>query len=160
VPLWIIAPAAFLVISIQIILTLMDTNFWPFCSYDLFSFLPTEARTRLIVAMYEDDHTVQTVSPGNILPLEFFRANHLIADVYFYPGNAKRKIAFAAYILDQLNNAPWIAFDETYAAATPQSGRRFVGFDLLAETTSTFAAKKNEPIPEASVDLLFSYGSE
>jgi hypothetical protein len=144
---------------------------WPFCPYDMFAF-PTDYNViyhRIVLT--EADGTQQVVDPGNVLPVEFFRANVLFA-LLFGSGsdrrmqrwygvgrdeNLKRTICQAA--LRRLNSDPWRAFDETFAAARPRSrgaAARFVAMTVVLDHYDFARYDPDRPLTPARRETLFT----
>ena len=116
--------AVLALILARLAVTVFDWNAWPLCSYDMFSRTwPTELAV-LRVHLSDDAGGEQIVWPGNVVPLEFFRANAILAESAAWAE--PRRSTFFDTLLDRLNAGGWPAFDETWAAAVPPPGRRFV----------------------------------
>lgn len=128
---------AALFFGVQLAHTCFRTNNWPFCSYSLFSFRPGLAVSTLRVIFHGADGSTQTGRAGQLVPLEFFRAQQVLYDVYVRSDDRVRATAVAHVLLDRLNSAPWAGFDETLAAARQPSGVQFVGFDIILQILET-----------------------
>ena len=141
----------------QLLHTLFNVNNWPFCSYNMFNFV-TPLQTKIIrVALHLDDGGQQLVAPGNILPLEFFKANSLIVNVYGVSADERRKEQLSEMILRRLNSDPWPAFDETYRAARAPHGSKYVGFDLVLNAEDYSQYKYGEELRPTAQTVFYSY---
>ena len=103
---------------------------WPFCAYDMFAFRVREPTRTLRVVLEDDGGLKTTVAPGNVLPMEFFRATGVLDSVYRQGHDERKKEQLAQAILVRLADEPWSAFDETWRAARPRPGHRFVALDV------------------------------
>lgn len=141
----------------QLAHTVMDENQWPLCSYNMFNFVP-ELRSQVMrFVLVEEGGRRQEVEPGQVLPIEFFRATSLCYEVYLVPEWRDRREVFSRQLLDRLNAAPWHAFDETYAAARPRKGGRFIGLRVVARTEEydEFPLRR----PQGEVSRIYSFRS-
>jgi hypothetical protein len=123
--------------AVQLAHTVADRNTWPFCSYNVFSFLPPLRLPVPRAVLHQDDGAEQVVPLGRVVPLEFFRARQVLLNVLMRGDDPLQGERVAAALLRRLNEAPWPAFDETLASARPAPGRRFVGLDLVLYTVDT-----------------------
>lgn len=114
----------------QLILVRLGYRLWPFCSYDMFAQRAVATPQTLQVTLIDDQGDATGVHPGAVLPIEFFRANELIYEIFVRGQDSERKQRLAADILRRLNEEPWPAFDETWASSTPRSKRRFVALEV------------------------------
>jgi hypothetical protein len=121
-----------LLAAVQLAQTLRNTNRWPFVAQNMFSHAVPPVTQRLMVELHDSLGGKHLVFPYCVLPVEFFRAQRLLLQVYQEGNDPERQERFTATLFDRLNGAPWRAFDEVEAAATPPPGARFVGFDLVA----------------------------
>lgn len=111
--------------------TLADRNRWPFAAQNMFAHALPARVPRIMVALHDSHGGKRTVFPHDVLPIEFFRAQRLLGDVYFDSEDIELQSRFAEELLDRLNRRPWRAFGEIEAAARPPVGATFVGFDVL-----------------------------
>jgi hypothetical protein len=116
--------------AVQLAHTLRNTNRWPFAAQNMFSH-DAPVMTRLMVVLYDSLGGERVVFPYSVLPVEFFRAQRVLSQVYLESGDFERQERFACALLDRLNDAPWSAFDEVDASARPPAGARFEGFELV-----------------------------
>ncbi len=118
-----------LLAAVQLLHTLRNTNRWPFVAQNMFSHdLPV--LTRLMVVLYDSRGGEHVVFPYSVLPIEFFRAQRVLSQVYMEGSDAECQERFAIELLERLNDAPWGAYDEVEASVRPPEGTRFEGFDL------------------------------
>ena len=120
-----------LLAAAQLAHTLRNTNRWPFVAQNMFSHAAPPVMARIMVELHDSLGGKQLVFPYSVLPVEFFRAQRLLLEVYQEGNDAERQERFTIALLDRLNRSPWQAFDEVEAAARPPPGARFVGFDLV-----------------------------
>lgn len=71
----------------------------------------------LKVVLFDLNGNEEVVDPGQVLPVEFFKARSIIARVFFGKTEQTTKDNFAKAILARLSGHPWSGFDETFAAA-------------------------------------------
>lgn len=117
-------------------LSVLDRNPWPLSSYDMFSRTwPSTIRVAR-VRLVDDRGAEMQVWPGNVIPLEFFRANALIQDAETWDPERRRR--FYEAILEELNRGGWSGFDETWEAASPAPGARFVSLSVEMESWTPF----------------------
>lgn len=121
------------ILSLNLICTISNTNLWPFCSYNMFNFNVEKSISRLKISICEDTGECQIVNPGNILPIEFFRANRFFSSIYL-KGSLNNE--FKKKVLLRLNNNPWGQFDEIMPAALPKYGNSFVDFQIIIQNIS------------------------
>lgn len=114
----------------QLVLVRLGFRLWPFCSYDMFAQRAASNPQTLQVTLIDDQGDATRVHPGAVLPIEFFRANELIYEVFVRGRDSERQQRLAADILRRLNEEPWAAFDETWAASAPRGKRRFVALEV------------------------------
>lgn len=120
----------FVLQTTQLVLVRLGYRLWPFCSYDMFAQRAVPRPRTLQVTLTDDRGDAVQVQPGNVLPVEFFRANELLYEVFVRGQDRQRKRQLASDILRRLNEEPWSAFDETWAARAAQKGRRFVSLEV------------------------------
>jgi hypothetical protein len=120
-----------LLVAVQLIHTLQNANRWPFVAQNMFSHTAPLVVPRLMVVLHDSLGGARVVFPYSVLPVEFFRAQRLLYQVYLEGEDADRQERFAVTLLARLNDDPWPAFDEVEAPARPPPSARFVGFDLV-----------------------------
>lgn len=121
-----------LLVAVQVVHTLRNTNRWPFVAQNMFSHAAPAVTPRLMVVLHDSLGGSRGVFPYSVLPVEFFRAQRLLFQVFVEGDDAERQERFAVTMLDRLNEAPWSAFDEVEASVRPPPGARFVGFELVS----------------------------
>lgn len=84
---------------IQLAHSIFNVNNWPFCSYNMFNHLAPLQVNVIKVKLYESTGGEKIVEPGNILPIEFFRANRLISKVYISSNNKTNKERLSQIII-------------------------------------------------------------
>jgi hypothetical protein len=119
------------VLGVQLHHTLRNTNRWPWCSYNMFSYrkraTAQQLRTRLIT---ERGSIVGPADPWGLLPLEFFRVVALLERLFFTEDDQAARERFCRQTLDRLNRRPWGGWDEVKAALVVPAGERFVALEL------------------------------
>jgi hypothetical protein len=142
---------------IQLFHTFVNVNHWPFCSYNMFNVTTPSRVITLKAILYQADGSRQTVSPGRILPIEFFRANNLVSEVYRKSDQREVQDLLSADIIFRLNNAPWGAFDETFSSARPIGDSPFTGIEIVA-CEENFADLVNSPFGnQSNQTTLYGY---
>ncbi len=122
----------FIIQAVQLPLALFHgTGLWPFSPYTMFAFQPPPRSSRFHVVLHESSGRTQLVEPGNVLPIEFFRANALLRLTYSPGGDGRRQAELARVMLTRLRESPWEAFDEVRAAARPSPGAVFTRLDIV-----------------------------
>jgi hypothetical protein len=129
---------------------------WPFCAYDMFALREGPTHGALAVELVDDAGQRVLVAPGNVLPLEFFRAAAVIERV-FVRGDEPGKQALAASILDSLARKPWSSFDEVWASARPTAGRHFVRLRLVRLTQSIELGPHGAALVNGRAERLYDY---
>jgi hypothetical protein len=104
---------------------------WPFCAYDMFALRSASPHAALVVELTDDAGERALVAPGNVAPLEFFRAAAVVERALVRGSDTALKERVAARLLRQLELAPWSGFDEVWPAARPHPGRHFVRLRVL-----------------------------
>jgi hypothetical protein len=158
-----VAFCAFFIVQLAQVLTpvMPALKLWPFCPYNLFAFRINLREVQYFqVILREDDGVTQTVAPGHVVPMEFFRANGILINVFWLGKDKARQDAIARTLLDHLNKHPWPEFDETYPAARPRPGHRFVGLDIVGAVWDFADYRYAEPFPPKQTLVLFSYHVE
>ncbi|KFE68870.1 hypothetical protein [Hyalangium minutum] len=121
-----------LLVAVQLVHTLRNTNRWPFVAQNMFSHAVPAVTPRLMVVLHDSLGGSRVVFPYSVLPVEFFRAQRLLFQVFVEGDDAERQERFAVTMLDRLNEAPWAALDEVESSIRPPPGARFVGFELVS----------------------------
>jgi hypothetical protein len=117
--------------AVQLACTATGTSPWPFAAYDMFDYLATRTVPTWIVVLVQDDGVEREVYPGNVVPVEFFRANALFRELFGRTPTAIDREAVVERLLARLNQGGWPAFDETWPAAVPEAGTRFVDLRVV-----------------------------
>jgi hypothetical protein len=141
----------------QLLLTILDRSYWPLCSYNMFSRVRPLTSSVPKVLLYEDSGAVRTADVWEVLPLEFFRAISLTQRAFYAGDDEARKERLAAFILESLNRRPWGAFDQTYQAARPSPGARFVGISFARWRIDLAGYQGGAPTP-LDEEIVFTYG--
>lgn len=146
-----------IVLAIQLAQTLRDRSPWPLCAYNMFNrTLPLRFAT-MRVRLHDGSGAAFIVDPGEMLPLEFFRARSIMQDVFYAGNDERQKALLAAWMLRNLNERPWRAFDETFAAARPSEGARFVKLDVLVWGLDVSRMTAGAPLTPFEESSLFTY---
>lgn len=106
-------------------------DLWPFAPYIMFSYLQPPSMRRPHLVLHDSSGRSQLVEPGNVLPIEFFRASILLRAVYAPESDPRLKIELARAMLARLREVPWGAFDEVWAAARPSPGATFTRLEVV-----------------------------
>lgn len=109
--------------------TVRNQSTWPLCSYNMFSRLAPLDMDTLQARLSLASGARVSVNAWEVIPLEFFRAAHLVQRVYMNPSPEETRAALAALLIRLLNESPWGGFDQTYPApplAAPVVGLAFV----------------------------------
>lgn len=128
---------AFLLVGLILFFSFDNYHFWkeqdnfPFTSHGLFNSLSTPETELLRFVVHDNQGGRVMVDPGRVIPIEWYRAIGLAENVWVLDEDPRRKEQVAQLLLNRLNDAPWHAFDETYASVRPEPGRRFVGLEML-----------------------------
>jgi hypothetical protein len=96
---------------IQLTLTLINRNAWPFSSYNMFNFVPAPKGYIPKVEVHFEDGSVVRTDVAELMPLEFFRTNGLL-QAHIYESNRPGADNIADFLIDYLNQNEWEAFDE------------------------------------------------
>lgn len=97
------------------------------------------------------------VWPGNVIPIEYYRTNSLVANV-FLRGDDATKQALCDALLDLLNGGCPSRFDEMLPLVRPRSGRKFVGLDLvLIPMDLSVPGPCRRLTPESAALTLYSF---
>ena len=143
--------------AIQFSQTCLNTSYWPFCPYNMFSLIPAYHRHRIKAIVYQDDNSKRTVELGNVLPIEYFRTRNLIDNVYVNNHNSRQQTLLAEDIVFWLNNKPWKAFDETYASVTVTPGHSIVGIDIVKQSVDFSDYSHSRRIKVLDEVVVYSY---
>ncbi|MFI6761058.1 hypothetical protein ACIBF5_18170 [Micromonospora sp. NPDC050417] len=123
--------ATALTLGLQMRHTVKNTNRWPWCSYNMFSYRKShramQLRTRLVTA---SGVCVGPTDPWGLLPLEFFRVISLLERIFFTQQDMAVREEFCRGVLARLNRAPWKGWDEVKPALLAPPGQRFAALEL------------------------------
>ena len=103
-----------------------NDNAWPFCGYNMFNQHVRSGMRSLRAELTASNGETVICAMGNLMPVEFFRANQMARDVWVNGEDEAGKAALAAYVLQRLNHDPWTQRDEIMAPPRPPAGSRFV----------------------------------
>lgn len=119
-----IVAGGLLYLGAQVAHTLRNTNNWPWCAYNMFSYHSGDRAYQARVRLLTDCGTaIGPTDPWGLLPLEFFRVVSLIDDIFIEHPEDNRQESFCRSALDLLNSSSWRNFDERRASFTPRGGR-------------------------------------
>ena len=133
---------------------------WPFCAYDMFAFRVSQPTRTLRVVLEDDAGDKTMVAPGNVLPMEFFRAAGVIDSIYRRGHDEQKKQQLARDILARLEDEPWRPFDETWHAARPRPGHRFVAFDVQEIEQEIRMTDRGAVLVDLVVHPLFHHAAQ
>ncbi len=131
-------------------------NGWPLCSYDMFALRVAPPHSTVSVVLTDDRGARQRVHPGNVLPLEFFRAMALVNRTYLSHADEATRERLARVALSELRRS-WPAFDEVWAAARPEPGHNFVGIAFYVERQVLSKTGRGVRLRTEAERLLYSY---
>lgn len=114
-------------VATQLFHTFTDSNNWPFSSYNMFNRIPKPIMKTYVADIYSSDGSILEVSASNLLPIEFFRANPIMHQV-FNGKDIGAKARFEEQILNRINHRPWKDFDEV--RGSPKSKTPFVALKI------------------------------
>jgi len=117
-------------ISIQLFHTWNNKNRWPFVAQNMFAHDLPDPVKRIVCIVRDTNGIQKTVFPYAILPVEFFRAQRMLIQVFLTGNDEDKQAEFAKYILDRLNNSPWIGIDEIESPVRPSDGAIFTRLTL------------------------------
>ncbi|MEZ8099083.1 hypothetical protein [Vibrio bivalvicida] len=143
---------------LQITLTYLNQNIWPFSGHAFFSFRPGETIYLKRIVIEDEQGNAIYGHPANYMPLEFFKANRVIIHM-FTDSNItdSEKSDFLTALLDNAKYHPWSKFDETYASVSiPEE---FVASSIRYEViprTYPFDSQIMEPIVSDPI-VQFTY---
>jgi hypothetical protein len=130
---------------------------WPLCSYNMFAYRYRGPTRVVSVVLAQDDGTLIRTRPGNVLPIEFFRANALVKRVFVHQDNLRMKDLLSSSILDRLRDPHWAAFDEVWAPVRPNAGQNFTG--LAVDVLDVLIDERDRPVGVAVVGAKRLYRS-
>ncbi|MFF4139491.1 hypothetical protein ACFY1B_50925 [Streptomyces mirabilis] len=144
-----------LYLGLQVTSTVRNTNRWPWCTYNMFSYRsrdrPLQARVRLLT---DRGTAVGPADPWGLLPLEFFRVVSLIDDVFIELRERGRQEAFCRAVLDLLNRTSWSRYDERRASFAAPPGERFVAVEVFLVSVDLRICDPYDRTDVVSVELL------
>jgi hypothetical protein len=117
-------------VTVQLTLTALDRNVWPFCSYNLFNRVLPHRIPQPRVRLLEGDHASKLLPVHGMMPLEFFRVVRIFGMIYRDSSDEELKRRFSERLLRRLNTEPWGAFDEVKASYRPSTPDGFSGFEV------------------------------
>lgn len=120
--------------TVQLAQTLLGTYAWPFTPYALFWWNRNPSVGRLEATLRLDDGGERRVAASELAPLEFFLTEELLWERFVLSEDDADQQALLGALLRNLNEHPWVQFDEIPAAPRAPRGRRFVGLALELRT--------------------------
>ncbi|MFI9003769.1 hypothetical protein [Streptomyces sp. NPDC053541] len=115
----------------QVVHTVLNTNRWPFCTFNMFAYHKRDQALQMRVRLFMDDgETVGPTDPWSLLPLEFFRVVSVLERVFHAQDDVEVRDRFCRQALERLNRRGWRAWDEVKPAFRAGPGRRFVAMEL------------------------------
>lgn len=147
------------VAAVRIAHTVLRVSRWPIAAYDLFcEVFPNDLHLYTIVL--DDCHGRQySALPGQVVPIEYFRTNGLIGNVYVRSSDTARKHRLALLLLSRLNEQPWSVFDEVAPSIRPLPGRRFVRLRIYSSYFQFDRLAISAPISDQGVPVQVIFDS-
>lgn len=137
------------ILTVQLICTAIDLNFYPFCSYNMFNSIPADHVWQFRVNVIDGNGDSQSVHPGRLMPTEFFKASYVLEKIFVNPAVApETKRAVWHRIVRRLSEQRWQGFDEIYPALPWKAGSTFEIELVRATVDSNF---KLQPGPSREV---------
>lgn len=153
---WMVLLLAFC--SAQISLTVLDRNAWPLSSHNFFAFQPGVLVQRVELELTAADGRRLVGVPGQFMPIEFFRANRIVQQVFAPDEFDEPKRQLAAETLRLLRTDPWPKFDETLPAITAGSADFLpVQLDVVVEDRWYDPAGRSTRARVSERHTIFSY---
>lgn len=115
----------------QVVHTVLNTNRWPFCTFNMFAYHKRDQALQMRVRLFTDDgEAIGPTDPWSLLPLEFFRVVSVLERVFHAQDDIEVRDRFCRQALERLNRRSRRAWDEVKASFRPGPGRRFVAMEL------------------------------
>jgi hypothetical protein len=125
------ALATFGYLAVQSVCTMRNSNSWPFCSYNMFSYRVGDRCHQPRVRLVTDRGTVLgPTDPWGLLPVDFFRVESILKIIFSARASRRVRDRFCADVLRRLNARPWPRWEEVVESFRPAPGERFVGMEL------------------------------
>lgn len=99
--------------------TLLNRNFWPISSYNMFNDAFSDGVARFEVDLLTFGGWEGGWHPANLFPVPFFRAVEVFERVYLDDEFGADRRLFSLRVLQRLNEKPWNGFNEVRPAARP-----------------------------------------
>jgi hypothetical protein len=123
-------PLAVAFMAGQFVHTLMNRNWWPFASFNMFSFsCPDTPRRRLAILVTASGECVGPIPAWRLLPLEYFRVDALMKECFQGARSTQRRAAVASHVLQRVNAGTWRAWDEI-KESPPPAASPYVGVEF------------------------------
>lgn len=143
--------------SIQLLHTIFDQNSWPFCSYNMFNTILPLKFTLYTAILTKADGSQQHEEVWKLLPVEFFKAYHMIEKIYIDGKDRKTQDTFSKNLLNRLNRDPWIRFDERFPSASSAHHEKFVAIEILTNEQDFTAYSAKKPLIPVKVGSVYKY---
>ncbi|MFG2357838.1 hypothetical protein [Streptomyces sp. NPDC048521] len=150
-----VVASGLLYLGMQVGHTVRNSNRWPWCSYNMFSYRSRDRAYQARVRLFTDRSTVVgPADPWGLLPLEFFRVVSLVDDVFIEMREQGRQEQFCRSVIELLNTSSWSRFDERRASFTPPPGERFVAIEVYLVVVDFRVCDPQDRTDVVSAELL------
>ncbi|MCM1946604.1 hypothetical protein NC315_14635 [Streptomyces sp. G2] len=145
----------------QVVHTVLNTNRWPFCTFNMFAYHKRDQALQMRVRLVTDDGgTVGPTDPWSLLPLEFFRVVSVLERVFYAQDDIEVRDRFCRQTLERLNRRGWRAWDEVKASFSAGPGRRFVAMELYFVEVDFRTCSPFDRTSVTSAELVHRYDPE
>ncbi|NML48990.1 hypothetical protein HHL19_01235 [Streptomyces sp. R302] len=145
----------------QVVHTVLNTNRWPFCTFNMFAYHKRDQALQMRVRLFTDDgEAVGPTDPWSLLPLEFFRVVSVLERVFHAQDDVEVRDRFCRQALERLNRRGWRAWDEVKASFSAGPGRRFVAMELYFVEVDFRTCSPYDRTEVTSAELVHRYDPE
>ncbi|MFJ3093239.1 hypothetical protein [Streptomyces hydrogenans] len=145
----------------QVVHTVLNTNRWPFCTFNMFAYHKRDQALQMRVRLFTDDgEAVGPTDPWSLLPLEFFRVVSVLERVFHAQDDVEVRDRFCRQALERLNRRGWRAWDEVKASFSAGPGRRFVAMELYFVEVDFRTCSPFDRTEVTSAELVHRYDPE
>jgi hypothetical protein len=149
--------AAVAIIAGNWLATILNRNFGPFCSYNMFFGVTPDEYPQLRVRLRRGGTSKPVQDVRGLMPFEFFRTVSMLEHAFVNNDDEASRLDCARAILSGLNDHPWPAGDEITASLRTPNDLPFDGFDLLLMLTSTHSPWQRQVQEHTRVQTIYSY---
>jgi hypothetical protein len=138
-------------------LAAIGRDVWPFSHYAMFAYRAESSPFSVKVTLHQDNGQSFTTLARSVIPMEGFRDNSVMADVYITGKDDETKRALAQLVLDRLNHGGFRGFDERYDSVNPDRGHRFTGLDVVVQYWDAGTPPVLRPPRPVRTETVFTY---